>query len=41
MQMHNKLKGLSEGDFLKCLEKFVENYDFIEWIRHAARGIRK
>jgi hypothetical protein len=40
MAMHSKLKAFSKGDFLKCLEKFVDNYDFIEWIRQATKSKR-
>ena len=36
--MHSQLSNMCDEGFLKCLEKYVENYSFIEWIRENTKG---
>lgn len=39
MKLYKTLEDLTNEGFLKCLNKYNENYHFIEWLRKKAPGM--
>ena len=39
ISIYNQLEELSDPEFITCLRKFNDSYDFIEWIRKNAPSI--
>lgn len=35
MKNYEKLEMMCDGGFITCLDKYCENYSFIEWLREA------
>lgn len=35
MKNYEKLEMMCDGGFITCLEKYCENYSFIEWLRET------
>lgn len=38
MELISKLKAISNTGFIKCLEEYITNFEFIEWLRKSAPG---
>lgn len=39
MKLYEQLDKLSDESFVKCLQKYLQNYNFIEWLRVNAPSI--
>ncbi len=39
MQVFKTLEELSDEGFIKCLQNYCKNYEFVEWIRANTKSL--
>ena len=38
INLYKQLEDMSETNFINCLKQFIQNYDFIDWIRKTTKS---